>query len=342
MEHSHRPVRLLLHAQLIRRIDEAIASGVGGFSTREELIEEAANSYLLELRDMDHLPLEPPVMVTVPTADALRGGRNPQGQNRDGIVPTLISSPSRRFTAEGDEVLLEDVPMLGLHNRDWPSLWALSRLAHASATRPVSFSTFLDRVTAEAWQLATRLQENLGTHAKAATQMLPTNVLKRQAADAGFQNFAVGSLSNGPLRQGLHKASGPLPAWRAIAFLREDGEFQVALTQQGWELLGIVDGLGPTQPHNHQVAKSFFNYLQTNSPGDWWGFKMVLLEVLQMPTRDALLTSMREARDWSPSIAASATQGYIARCREWGLVEPKLLSGTYQLTEFGKETLHNV
>lgn len=335
MEQSHRLIRLLLNAQLIRRVDEAVASGAGGFTSREELVEEALNSYLLELRDIDRLAFEP--TIGMPVATALR--RMPDLAGR---VPTRISSPPPGFAANGDEIFMEEVPMLGLHNRDWPSLWALSRLAHSSAHGPVSFHAFLETVTAEAWQLASSLQEELGTDAKAATQMLPTNVLKKQSADAGFQNFAVGSLSNKPFHQGLHKAAGPLPAWRAIAFFRGEGEFQVSLTERGWELLEIVEGMGPEQPHEHQVAEAFFGYLRTHSPSDWWGFKIVLREVSKVPTRDALLSAMGAARDWSPSVASSAAQGYIARCREWGLVEPKLVGGTYQLTEFGKETLHNV
>lgn len=341
MEHSHRPIRLLLNAQLIRRVDEVISSGVGGFASREELLEEALNSYLLELRDIGDLPQ--PSVKPLPAARAQPHEPNHgRAQDLEGEVLAGISSPGRGFAAKGEEIFLEEVPMLGLHNRDWPSFWVLSRLAKVAIQGPVSFLAFLEAVTEEAWKLAESLQKELGANAKAATQMLPTNVLKKQAADAGFQNFAVGSLSNKPFRNGLHKAAGPLPAWGAIAFFRGDGEFQVSLTDQGWELLRIVDGLGPEQPHNQRVAKDFFRYLRANSPSDWWGFKIVLREVSKTPTREALLVSMGAARDWSASIASSATQGYIARSREWGLVEPKLVGGTYQLTKFGKETLHNV
>lgn len=341
MEHSHRPIRLLLNTQLIRRVDEVLSSGVGGFASREELMEEALNSYLLELRDIGHFPPQP--VRPVQSADVQQHETNlGRVQGRDERVLGNISSPMQGFAATGDEVFIEEVPMLGLHNRDWPSFWALSRLAHASIRGPVPFLAFLEAVTEEAWELAASLREELGSNAKAATQMLPTNVFKKQAADAGFQNFAVGSLSNKPFQRGLHKAAGPLPTWGAIAFHRGDGENQVSLTRQGWELLRIVDGLGPEQPHNRQVAKDFLSYLQSNAPSDWWGFKIMLREVSSAPTRDALLASMRAARDWSASIASSATQGYIARCREWGLVEPKLIGGTYQLTKFGEETVHNV
>lgn len=337
MEQAHRPIRLLLNAQLVRRTDEVIASGVGGFTTREELVEEALNSYLLELQDVGLLSASGDTPVGV-----RKGSNLPSRRPGMGRAPTKISPPPRGFASNGDEIIVEDIPLLGLHNRDWPSLWALSRLAHVASTGPVSFPSYLESVTEEAWQLAASLMDELGAHSKAATQMLPTNILKKQAADAGFQNFAIGSLSNKPLGHGLHKAAGPLPAWRTISFARGKGEFQVALTRQGWELLEIVEGLDPEQPHNQRVAKAFFGYLQDNSPADWWGFKTVLREIAQMPTRYALLLSMKTARDWTPSIASSATQGYIARSREWGLVEPKLVGGTYRLTEFGKEILHNV
>lgn len=330
-----------MNAQLIRRVDEVIASGLGGFTTREELIEEALNSYLLELRDINFR--SPDLSVGKPVAGTLQEGTEVvRDEGRSRSVPTRIISLPSGFATQGDEMFVEDVPLLGLHNRDWPSLWALSRLAHVSAAGPVPFASFLEDVTAEAWRLAASLQAELGAHAKPATLMLPTNVLKKQSANIGFQNFAVGSVSSKPHHRGLHKVTGPLPVWRAIAFLKGAKGLQVSLTKQGWELLKIVDGLGADQPHNRGVAEAFFSYLRANSPSDWWGFETMLREVSHTPTRDALLTAMADAREWSPSIASSATQGYIARSREWGLVEPKLTGGTYRLTDFGKETLHNV
>lgn len=340
MEQSHRPIRLLLNAQLIRRVDETVASGSGGFTSREEFVEEALNSYLLELRDVEYLPGEQTRekhMSIVPPEPFRRAV-----SERAHKISMRISMPSPGFSGDGDAMFLEESPMLGLHNRDWPSFWALSRLAHAASEGPVPFPSFLNTVTEEAWQLAAYLKEELGVNAKAATQMLPTNVLKKQAADAGFQNFAIGSLSNRPLEQGLHKVAGPLPTWGAIAFFKDEREFKVSLTKRGWKLLEIVEGLGAEQPHDHQVAEAFFGYLRSYAPSDWWGFKNVLNEVSKGPTRDALLAAIGTARDWSPSVASSAAQGYIARCREWGLIEPKLLGGTYQLTKFGKDTLQSV
>ena len=42
-------------------------------------------------------------------------------------------------------------------------------------------------------------------------------------------------------------------------------------------------------------------------------------------------------RDWSESVASSASQGYVARAREWGLVETKLVEGRYALTPLRRE-----
>ena len=39
---------------------------------------------------------------------------------------------------------------------------------------------------------------------------------------------------------------------------------------------------------------------------------------------------------------SSVVQGYVARAREWGLLEPRLHGGRYRLTEFGSERLDKV
>ena len=55
------------------------------------------------------------------------------------------------------------------------------------------------------------------------------------------------------------------------------------------------------------------------------------------PSRLELVEVFQTARpDWTASVAATNTQGYVARAREWGLVESKQVAGTYRLTEFGE------
>lgn len=342
MDRQYRPVRFLINAHLLRQMDEVLSSGLGGFASRDELVEEALNSYLVELQDMRSEGPGPAVQLRPHDRTGPLDTVSAAAREHTGTGLSFIRASVPGFGDLGEAVHINQEPMLGLHNRDWPSIWALSRLGLKALREPVGFRAFLEEVTEEAWALAEELGLRLGGKAKAATQMLPTNRLKKQSADAGFQNFAVASISNKPGSGGLHRAAGPLPVWGAVAFWNVGADTRISVSPHGWELLGIVDGLSPEPPHPQKVAEKFFGYLRHRSPSDWWGFETVLREVAHAPSRDALLARMEGARDWSPSIAASALQGYIARCREWGLVEPKLISGCYRLTDFGKETLKHV
>ena len=45
------------------------------------------------------------------------------------------------------------------------------------------------------------------------TALFPTNIAKAQAAEAGFQAFAIGELARRPNDDGTIKAAGPLFLW---------------------------------------------------------------------------------------------------------------------------------
>lgn len=328
---------------MIRDMDEVLRSGLGGFESRDEIVREALHAYIAELHAIQGM--DEPVTSLMPgpaTGQAVLTDAVSSIRTVGGPQLSIIHCPDSVFTAEGEPVYIENSPMLGLHNRDWPSFWALGHLAGMAAEEPVDFRGFLDDVTERAWRLAEGFRGTMGTDEKAALKMLPTNSLKKQSADTGFQSFAIGSISSKAAHQGLYKVSGPLPQWGAVAFSELGSKPKIALTPAGWSLLKIVRSLSPLPPNPRIVALEFFDYLKVHAPQDWWGFETTVREVSASPVRDALLAKMESARDWSTSIAASATQGYIARCREWGLVEPKLVAGNYQLTDFGKEILKNV
>jgi hypothetical protein len=41
-------------------------------------------------------------------------------------------------------------------------------------------------------------------------------------------------------------------------------------------------------------------------------------------------------------MVSSLVQGYVARGREWGLIEPKQVDGRYWLTDFGRQQLEEI
>src|SRR5438445_3302956 len=55
---DQRVVKLLLPLALIRQMDRLLLDGIGGFTTRNELVREAIESYMLELTH-DAAPAEP-------------------------------------------------------------------------------------------------------------------------------------------------------------------------------------------------------------------------------------------------------------------------------------------
>jgi hypothetical protein len=321
-----RPVRVLLSPELDDRVDEAVTSGVGGFRDKHALIAAAIDSYLIDLFHANAIEATPErPMPLGPT-----GGRPRTG------LPRVAAAP-RGTAVVDDAAILVDEPLLGLHNRDWPSLWALGVLAGMTVAGPVPWRVFLVDVTNQAWHIADEIATALPSTARKATALLPTNRDKAQSAEAAFQSFAVADVARRTNNAGKFQVGGPLPLWRTIGFNRTDLELMVGVTESGWELLDRMQDLDPSTPHAPRVASSFLDYLADHARTDWWGFDVMLQLLRESPTRDEYLAGFREARDWKSSVADSAAQGYLARGREWGLVEPKMSGGRYLLTAFGRE-----
>jgi len=234
----------------------------------------------------------------------------------------------------------DDEPLLGLHNRDYPSLWAAGRLARYSVDGLPSFADFKRQATDAAWFYAAQLEaleEGRGTRLRS---LFPSNPQKREAAERGFQAFAIGSISRRPPTTGPIPADGPFFLWRLCQLARIDGRLVIGLTGTGRSLLERLAGLSLELPHDQASAREFLAYVGEVAPGDKWGFDQVVTAVAAEPDREQLVASIAgERSDWSPATSSSIAQGYVARAREWGLVEPRLQSGKYRLTEFGETWL---
>jgi hypothetical protein len=357
---DERIVKIPLPLGLIREIDESIVAGLGGYSTRTEFFRDAAEGLLFELK-YEPAPAEPvphdashtyapdrhvsatePLSRSVsPTVD--RASREPAFPSSliDGLAATAL-----RLEAEGEPVAeemaeVDDEPLFGMHNRDYPSLWVAFRLAARTAVGPVPYEPFVDEVTEEAWDYANALLSLEESTGRKLTALFPTNRAKPQSAADGFKAFAIGSVAVG---EDSARAEGPLFSWRICQVQRApDGHLLLGLTMRGWRLLRDLDGITLETPHSPELARTFLHHLREQSPGDWWGFSAVLSAVAAQPTRVELLEAFRGERpDWSSGIAATNAQGYIARAREWGLVQPKQLYGRYSLTDFVAQYLAEV
>lgn len=357
---DERMVKIPLPIGLIRQIDEAIVSGLGGYSTRTEFFREAAEGLLVELK-YEPAPAEP-IVRREPRAIPVASVNSP-GEDRDAApehsaagdadetgrrLPVKpIDSPDAttlRLMTEGEpvtdgEAQVDDEPLFGMHNRDFPSLWVAFRLAEQAAGGPVPYEAFVQEVTEEAWDYAEALRELEEAAGQKLTALFPTNRAKPQSAAEAFKAFAVGSVVD--VKGGSVRGEGPLFSWRVCQVKRSaSGDLLLGLTPDGWGLLRSLDGISLQLPHAPELARTFLGYLRRNALGDWWGFRTVVAAVADEPNRLELVeTLQRERPDWSPNVAATNAQGYVARAREWGLVQPKQLGGRYALTEFGAEYL---
>jgi Arc/MetJ-type ribon-helix-helix transcriptional regulator len=354
---SERIVKVPFPVSLIRRMDEAVVAGYGGFRTRAELMREAVENILNELQ-FPEAPPEPGRPAEEQKADAVvtasSNGRQSGIEEIAAALPpwerdelsigdlagtTLVSPAAAPQLIRHGAVTSVDQPLLGLHNRDYVSIWAVQRLARYTEDRLMPFDDFVRRVTDAAWYFATRLQliESRDASRK-LTVLFPTNTAKRPSAERGFQHFALGTVGRVGSPTEL-VAGGPLFAWQAIQLASEDNAL-VGLTEDGWQLLDSLAGLSLDLPHAPELMERFLDHLAVHTPADRWGFDRVLEVVADGPDRAALVASFAASHpEWTPAMASSVAQGYVARSREWGLVEPKLVESRYWLTDVGRDRL---
>jgi hypothetical protein len=342
---DQRVVKLLLPLPLIRSMDRLLLEGVGGFTTRNEFVREAIESYLLELTH-EPAPAEPAALTR-------------HGRGRLAVAPILLdpgqpelfdehARAARPLSLEATALapLPADVPVItgeahvvaeplfGMHNRDYPSLWVARRLVEFLGDGPLLFDEFAERATEDAWSFAEALLTLESESGKKLTALFPTNTEKRQTASSAFRVFAIGAVraDRGP------RAEGALFLWRVINVQANERGYVVGLTAAGRTLLERLAGITVMPPHSPDYARTFAAHLREHAPADWWGFERAIAIVAERPTRAELVDAFRAARpDWRESVAATNAQGYVARAREWGLIAPKVVDGRYELTELGAE-----
>lgn len=316
-------------------MDEAIAAERGGFETRAELVGEAVENQLSEMEF-------PEAAATISERDE-PGSKLPDQERHELSLPdlsaTALRAPAQVPCLASDErdTPGDGSPMLGLHNRDYVSIWALHRLMRYTAESPIKFDDYLDRVTRAAWYFGTGLQrlESEGAGRK-LTVLFPTNAAKRPSAERGFQSFAIGGLVG---RDDQTVAgTGPLFAWRATQVAASSAGVTVALTDVGLQLIRKLDGLSLELPHPTELTELFLSHLTEHAPQDRRGFDLLIRAAEETPDRARLVQSFAaEYPEWTIATVSSVVQGYVARSREWGLLEPSLVDGRYWLTDIGRK-----
>lgn len=228
----------------------------------------------------------------------------------------------------------DDVPLLGLHNRDFPSLWAAVQVAEVTSNGTTTVDACFNEVLRRAWSVGKRLASLERPGSPRYSALFPTNRNKKESSEANFRAFAMGRI----VGNGTKRTIGPLFQWRICGVYGDPKDLRVGLLPGADDLFARLDGISADAPHNHAHALAFLDHLRLNAAADFRMLVRVLGWISDQPTRERLVESVaRVGVDWSPQQANSYAAGYVARAREWGLVEPKMIDNMYSLTDFGEE-----
>jgi hypothetical protein len=309
-------------------MDAVILASNGAYSDRSDFIAEALRDRIEAEEEQFRDPAVPAPRAVAATAESEAAATETEitifadWAEEDPPVLPRAAGPETNF---------------GLHNRDWPTLWSadwLGRLT-AGAASPISFSAYLDELVPRAWQqgrlLAARdLDRPPGAKLAAG---FPTNVRKREGAEARFRAHAVGVASE-------RGHQGPLFVFGLVGVTGEDEDPLVALSPEGLTLLARLAraGVGDGPPFNQDAWKIFCEHLAQYASKELETWMTVLSIVAEGPDRAALVT---RCHWWSGSTADTNAMSYVARGREWGLVETGLTDGHYRLTELGQTQIKN-
>ena len=257
-EELERPARRLLktwqEAELIRRMDEVIIASHGAYADRAEFLSEAIR---------DRLEAEEQQLTVSP-----RTLRRPLVERRD---PPTSSSLITSFGDWLDKTpptasALDSHPgtTFGMHNRDYPTLWAADSIGRLTATagQLLPWPKLTEPIIDDAWRFAEGLQTadlDRPRGAKVAAGF-PTNHKKRDAVAARFREHFLGLVDKrGP--------RGPMFTF-GIAGV-EDGD-RVALTDAGVALLTSLHaadaGKGP--PFSEKAWEAFAAHLASHAPAE--------------------------------------------------------------------------
>src|SRR5207248_1277326 len=133
----------------------------------------------------------------------------------DRVTDLVLTAPA---TAPTFEAVEGQDKLYGLHNRDFPTLWALSVLAHMGASgSPPTWSDFVTRALEQAWIVGAYLEQQDRQRSRGLVKSaigFPTNPDKRESAESRFIEHMLGTIRDGRTR-------GPLFAL-GLAGVRQD------------------------------------------------------------------------------------------------------------------------
>ena len=197
----------------------------------------------------------------------------------------------------------DEEALFGLHNRDYPSLWALQLLARSTIDGPVLWSEFTSGIerTGREMGRALKLIDQLklpGSNSRPGLKYATAFPVTEKALShrsgqwirteddrarvrltAYVKNTVARIQGNGRYRP--FEARGPLPRWSAIAFEHTGEDFLVGVTSEGLDLLRKMSGISLELPHDPFFTYAFMDFLRDHGRGDYEGFRQVLGSIQQ-------------------------------------------------------------
>lgn len=332
-----RTVSLELPSALLSRVDAFIASSASPFETIDAFVELAIVEQLVPGRGDSYTQSEiiPEKIVTKSTS---RKTKSPSAPNAGSLRErTLLGRPPAIDPLLTGLAKVDTAALSGLHSRDYPSLWSATQLATLCVEGPIRWDRARKELVKRAWELGEFIGDARAEDGTKLDALFPTNHAKPQSAENAFRDFALGKISD---RGTELSASGPLFTWGICQVALRDEKPAVGFTPQGLELLGALPNLSLQIPHSEDDARTFFTYLSRHAASDWRALMEVLRLAHASPTRAEVVATFHASQPtWSESQTSANVSGYVSRCREWGLVEPKQVKGRYFLTKLGEELL---
>jgi hypothetical protein len=334
-------VKVLLDADLVRRMDRRILVSSGAYQDRGEFIAEAIADRLTEEEALiEQEAVVEHTLARAPDTSAVAEDSHrirPATSSPQFVVieppPLDATVEMGRWRNNGHIPTTQVAPTVsinfGLHNRDLPTLWALDRLTLMAGQRgePVSWDDFLHRLRGEGADAGSLLRHRdlaMSTSLGAGIGF-PKPGAKREASIERFIAAAVGN---------KRRADGPFFVL-ALAGFTDEQRTRIAPSEPGLRVLRdmLERDLGPSLPQPPAAFERWWHFIANLAPAEHAAWRKVLRVVVDEPTREELVIRFPE---WPGHVATTNTVGFISRSREWGLVEPDLIEQRYRLTELGR------
>ncbi len=337
-------LRIVLPTALLNDLDDVLAREGSGRS-RADFVREAVEQRMMELQFGE--AASTPVVMHSSLAERLA---QPPLASEEGdlsehpllrprsLVDTRLPPPGGATVAQAEAATLPVEPgPLFLHGRDYPSLWCLWWLAQWADEGPLELGAYLREVTLAAWNFAERVREfDRPGELKPAT-MFPTSTRNPDSASQTFQSAAIGGVVR--RRDGSQVVVGPLALWDVARIYPWRTGLMIAPTEEGLELLTRLENLSLELPHAGEHAEVFLQHLRAHAPTDHSAFVTVLQILADEPNRQELIERLAATEVPEAKLADVYAQAYVARGREWGLIEPKLIGRRYLLTPLAASML---